>query len=118
MSCGKIKVLAQKFYTMPLAPQVQALWRSPETVALLNYRWEKTAKILEELNSKGQINVYKDILHGREYLDAVQRKDIGHYDTVVMFRIDGTQLYRDKESNCWIYIWVIIDFDPKIHYKL
>jgi len=31
--------------------------------------------------------------------------------------MDSTQLYHDKSSDCWISIWVILDFDPAIQYK-
>jgi len=34
-----------------------------------------------------------------------------------MFSIDGAQLYAHKASDCWIYIWVIMDFSPEVHYK-
>ena len=34
-----------------------------------------------------------------------------------MFSTDGPKLYRDKGSDCWIYIWVVMDLDPKIRYK-
>jgi hypothetical protein len=34
-----------------------------------------------------------------------------------MFPIDGPQLYHNKASDCWIYIWVIMDHTPGIHYK-
>ncbi|KAF8576007.1 hypothetical protein K439DRAFT_1368393, partial [Ramaria rubella] len=43
--------------------------------------------------------------------------DINEYDTVVMFGIDGTQLYQDKQSDCWIYIWIVIDFALDVRYK-
>jgi hypothetical protein len=31
--------------------------------------------------------------------------------------MDGTQLYAHKASDCWIYIWVIMDLSPDEHYK-
>ncbi|KAF8586222.1 hypothetical protein K439DRAFT_1646340 [Ramaria rubella] len=102
MSWGKIKVPAKRFSTMPIGPQLQALWRSPKTTAQLNYR---------------RIDTYEDILQGQEYLDAVRRGDINEYDTVVMFRIDSAQLYQGKQSDCWIYIWIVIDFALDVRYK-
>ena len=118
-SRGKIKIPAQHYYyTIPLAPQIQSLWRSPKTSAHLNYRRERTTEILQELeDNNGVLNSYDDVFHGREYIDAVRRGDIAKNDTVVMFAIDGAQLYRDKFSDCWIYIWVILDLDPKVRYK-
>jgi hypothetical protein len=34
-----------------------------------------------------------------------------------MFLIDSAQLYRSKASDCWIYIWVIMDHAPGVWYK-
>ena len=34
-------------------------------------------------------------------------------DSILMFSIDGMQLYHSKLSDCWISIWVIFNFDPK-----
>lgn len=34
-----------------------------------------------------------------------------------MLSIDGAQLYQSKQSDCWIYIWVILDLAPDLRYK-
>jgi hypothetical protein len=34
-----------------------------------------------------------------------------------MFLIDRAQLYKSKQSDCWIYIWVIFDHAPDNQYK-
>jgi hypothetical protein len=34
-----------------------------------------------------------------------------------MFSADGAQLYRNKKSDCWMYIWVIYDLAPGDRYK-
>ncbi|KAG2343824.1 hypothetical protein BDR05DRAFT_999731 [Suillus weaverae] len=31
--------------------------------------------------------------------------------------VQSAQLYRSKISDCWIYIWVILDHHPSHHYK-
>ena len=35
-----------------------------------------------------------------------------------MLSIDGAQLFHNKKSDCWIYIWVILDLPPDECYKL
>ena len=35
-----------------------------------------------------------------------------------MFSIDGAQLYRHKQSDCWIYIWILLDLAPDERYKI
>jgi hypothetical protein len=34
-----------------------------------------------------------------------------------MYSIDGVQLYRDKESDCFFSIWVILNLSPDLRYK-
>jgi hypothetical protein len=36
---------------------------------------------------------------------------------VLLFFIDGAQLYAHKASDYWIYIWVILDLRPGLRYK-
>lgn len=36
---------------------------------------------------------------------------------VLVLSIDGAQLYRNKASDCWIYIWIILDHAPDVRYK-
>jgi len=31
--------------------------------------------------------------------------------------MDGAQLYKNKSSDCWIYIWVLFDLGPEFRYK-
>ena len=56
--------------------------------------------------------MYDDIFCGSDYVDAVENKTIKDHDRVVMFSIDGAQLFRNKKSDCWIYIWII----PNLHW--
>ncbi|KAF8968971.1 hypothetical protein BDZ97DRAFT_1654418, partial [Flammula alnicola] len=109
----------QHFYTIPLGPQLQALWRTPPGAHAMRHRSRETNKIIEQLNESGsgQIPVYNDIYHGHDYLAAVERGDIKTDDMVLMFATDGAQLYQDKQSDCWIYIWVILDLPPQLRYK-
>lgn len=36
---------------------------------------------------------------------------------LLIFSVDGAQLYAMKESDCWIYIWIVADLNPNIRYK-
>jgi hypothetical protein len=110
----------QEFYTIPLGPQLQALFGTPESAKNMHYRREKTAEILASMDEDGNLNipVYEDYLHGRDYLDAVVRGDIKDTDVVVIGSIDGAQLYRNKHSDCWISIWIIAELTPEKRYKV
>ncbi|KAL0568733.1 hypothetical protein V5O48_013253, partial [Marasmius crinis-equi] len=48
---------------------------------------------------------------------ACDAGQINNEDMVLVLSIDGAQLYRNKASDCWIYIWVIYDYAPEHRYK-
>lgn len=109
----------KQFSTLPLAPQLQALWRTAEGADRMGYRERCTQKNLEELARTHNIreSSYKDFFDGYDYLNAVKEGRIEPGDTCLMLSIDGAQLYRNKISDCWIYIWVILDHSPDMRYK-
>ena len=74
--------------------------------------------MLQELEQNGnQIDEWHDIYHGTAYLDAVWSGNIKDNGMVLLISIDGVQLYQSKQSDCWIYIWVILDLAPDLCYK-
>ncbi|TFK20915.1 hypothetical protein FA15DRAFT_546535, partial [Coprinopsis marcescibilis] len=115
------KVAAQQFYTIPIAPFLQALHSSPDNARLLRYRQEKTQEIMTRFKNPttGEINITEidDFFCGTEYLKAVIEGDIEDNDIVLVTSIDGAQLYEMKHSDCWIYIWIIMDLPPNYRYK-
>jgi hypothetical protein len=112
------RVAKQTFYTIPIGPQLQALWRSPEGARQMKYRRTRTDEILQGLQENhGNIQVYDDILCGTDYLNAVRNGDIGPDDMVLLFSTDGARLYQNKQSDCWISIWIIVDHPPDLRYK-
>ena len=64
------------------------------------------------------LDIYDDFTCGSDYLRAVQTGQIAPGDTVVLFSIDGAQLYKNKKSTCWMYIWVILNLAPDKRYKV
>jgi hypothetical protein len=115
-SNGKIKVPQKVFTTFPLGPQLQSRWRSPGIAQDMHYRREKTRELLHKRDQ--ELYDFDDIFCGSDYLEAVEEGKIKDEDTVVMFSIDGAQLYRNKKSDCWIYIWIILDLAPDQRYKI
>ncbi|EIW51939.1 uncharacterized protein TRAVEDRAFT_136440 [Trametes versicolor FP-101664 SS1] len=112
------EVPRQEFFTILLGFQLNALRRSKEGATASRYLWEATKRTLAELGiSDGVIQVFEDLCHSEEYLEAVDDKRIGPHDSVLQLSIDGAQLYEKKQSDCWIYIWVLYTLDPKTRYK-
>jgi hypothetical protein len=118
LSNGNVKVPVQQFYTLPVGPQIQALWCNPRTADYMQFHDLHTQHILDELsNNNGVIDVYDDLYHGSEYPPACLCGDIKSKDTVLICSMDGAQLYRDKDSDCWICIWINMNLKPDIRYK-
>ena len=116
-SSGAEKIPRQEFHTIPIGPQIQALYRNPESVKRAHYLREERAKVLAEIEQHGSLGVYNDILHGSDIIEAFQDGRISEDDIILMFSIDGAQLYAKKASACWIYIWVFFNLSPDLRYK-
>lgn len=115
---GAVKIPQRQFYTIPLGPQLQSIWRDPKGAKAMCHRLTKTEKILQALNEGvGKQESWDDIYSGRDYIEAVQEGKIGKNNMVMMLSIDGAQLYQSKLSDCWIYIWVVLDLPPDMQYK-
>ncbi|GBE82064.1 hypothetical protein SCP_0404420 [Sparassis crispa] len=115
-SCGDKKP-RQQFNTFPVGPQIQARFRSPESVADMQHQKQIMADVLAELQLSGKLDIIEDIPHGSDFWDAYQHGQIAPDDVCLIFSMDGAQLYEHKASNCWIYIWILVDVSPDKHYK-
>jgi len=109
----------KQFHTIPIGPQLQVLWWTSKGAKDLGYCKEYTEKFLKELRLNGgnRVSPYSDIFDSSDILKAIAHEDITCDDMVLMFSIDGAQLYCSKASDCWIYIWVIMDHAPGVRYK-
>lgn len=107
----------RQFETYPLAPQVQARFRSPSGATDMRHRQGEMDRIMQELLAKGQLDRVTDIIEGSDFWNAHQRGEISEDDICVIFSMDGAQLYEHKASNCWIYIWILVDVAPDRRYK-
>jgi len=118
-SGGQVKIPQKVFTTFPAGPQLQARWKRAWMAKEMFYRWEKTQELQQEHGGLNEpLGIYDNILCGEAYLDAVDDGVINEYDTVLMLSIDSGQLYENKQSDCWIYIWLVIDLGPDKHYKI
>lgn len=112
--CTKILTTPRKqFSTLLIGPQLQAVFRDPTEAKEMQHRRRRTREIFEDLRRhEGVQETYNDFLDGSDYLEAVMEGKIKDKDFVLMFSIDGAQLYRNKQSDCWMSIWVVFDRSP------
>lgn len=116
------KVPRRTFQTYPLGPQLQAMWASPENARLMKHRAQETQRIIDAAEADPDaLPDYDNVYYGQAYIDAVQEEDrakgIRTDDMVLMFSIDGAQLYESKASDCWFHVWVLFDLPPDQRYK-
>jgi len=116
-SSGLEKVPCQEFHTIPIGPQLQALYRSPESASCAHYLRSESHCMHAELDHAGSLDQYSDVLHGMDLIKVFEDGCIDENDIVLMFSINGAQLYAKKASACWIYIWVLLNLSPAERYK-
>ena len=115
--CPITKKPQLEFHTILLGPVLQALWRNASSAKKFYHRRWKTWEIIRELlRNSGHLSSYDDFYCGSDYLENVRSGKIQDNDIVLMLSIDGAQLYAHKTSDCWIYIWIIMDFSPEERY--
>ncbi|TBU37401.1 hypothetical protein BD309DRAFT_1023626 [Dichomitus squalens] len=114
---GKKRVARRTFQTHPLGPQLQALYRSRHCAKRMHYRERVMEQLLGMADAQKMVEVAEDVFFAEEYIKLVASGTIREDDLVLMFSLDGAQLYESKQSDCWIYIWVLFDLSPDIRYK-
>src|SRR5712672_3470467 len=84
----------------------------------MHYRERTTAELLEYARAhSGNLREYSDTTCGRDFLESVATGKIQDHDIIVQLSLDGAQLYEDKDSNCWIFVYIIHDLPPDLCYK-
>jgi Transposase family tnp2 len=103
--------------TIPIGPQIQAQWRSTEGAHNMRHRTREMKSLMDRLAQGLPIEEYVDVYCAREFIQAAMDGAIGPDDTTLMLSVDGAQLYQHKQSDCWIYVWILLDLPPELRYK-
>ena len=99
------KNACQQLHTIPLGPQLHAIRQGAQSSLETDYCPAVTEKIMKDLDiHNGKIPLIKDFFFSQAYIDKVDEGFIKEHDMVLMFSMDGAQLYANKASDCWIYI--------------
>ena len=109
----KKKKVQRVFHTLPIGLQLQALYHSRESAQRVKYAEEKLQEIVDQCKENWTMQYFKDWCHCADFVKAFQDGHIKKGDPVLMFLINGMQLFCNKSSDCWVYIWIIFNLDPK-----
>ncbi|EJD50606.1 hypothetical protein AURDEDRAFT_58434, partial [Auricularia subglabra TFB-10046 SS5] len=108
----------QHYYTLPLAPVIQSMHRDVNASRRFQYGAQKLADLCKLARENGgKIPVYDDVLCGHDVINAFAEGSIKDTDLLLMVSYDGCQIYRDKHSDCWIYVWIFASLSPDLRYK-
>jgi len=69
-SDGKDRAPHHEFHTIPIGPQIQALYCALESAKYAHYLHEERSRVLSEIHSKGCLAEYSDALHSTDLIDA------------------------------------------------
>jgi hypothetical protein len=76
------------------------------------------AEILEYAQVHGRnLKKYCDTTGGHDFLDAAESGVMKDHDILVQLLLDGAQLYQDKDSDCWVFVYIIHNLAPDLCYK-
>ena len=112
-----ITVPCKQALTIPVRPQILAQYRSPESVWNMGHHNRFMDPLVANIHAGGSIDIYNDVYCSLTLLNPAICRDLTPNDTVLMLSINSTQLFESKQSDCWIYIWVLLDLAPDLHYK-
>jgi hypothetical protein len=112
-----VSVPCKQALMIPVGPQIQAQYWSRKSAWNMGHRVCVMETLLARLHAGGSIDSYDDVYCSSILIDTVMCGDLAPEDVVLMLSVDGAQLYQSKQLDCWIYIWVLLDLVPDLHYK-
>ncbi|KAH9915963.1 uncharacterized protein BXZ73DRAFT_54031 [Epithele typhae] len=108
------KRAVRTYYMFPLAPQLLAHYSSSESAHDMRHRQRRMPAIIDQvLRSNGNVDHISDVYEGSDFWEACLQGRIKDDDICVILSMDGAQLFAHKASNCWIYIWILLDVAPE-----
>ena len=105
------------FTTIPIGPVIQSFYGSELTAERMHYLERRLTELSDYAKTNGQLPKYDDTACSKDLLDAWEARRFTKDDIALQLSIDGAQLFQDKESNCWFFIWIIHNLPPDLRYK-
>ncbi|KAJ3001526.1 hypothetical protein NUW54_g6368 [Trametes sanguinea] len=117
LRAGK-KVARQSFTSMLPSTQIQAFFGSESVAPEMAWFFETSLRTISSTPAGAtSLKEFYDIASSSELLHRVADGSIQKHDVVLMFSIDGAQLYQNKSSDCWMSLWLLGNIRPDKRYK-
>jgi hypothetical protein len=109
----------KEFFTFPVVTQLQARYASPARARAMRYGVRALQANLDRVraNNDEPCGPYADVFSGTNFIAARDEGRIKDDDIMLFFSTDGAQVYKNKDSNCWFSIAVILNLAPDTRYK-
>jgi hypothetical protein len=113
-----VRTARKYFWQIPIAAQIQARWNSMTNGKQMKYAYQQMEQNLAIARANGNVSPkFFDIYCGTDILKHFAAGNVESHDTLLMFAVDGAQLYRDKKSDTLIGNWTIMNLPPHLRYK-
>ncbi|KAJ3001952.1 hypothetical protein NUW54_g6112 [Trametes sanguinea] len=117
LRAGK-KVARQTFTSMLPSTQIQAFFASKDVAPDMGWFFDTARRIIASTPpGSASLKEFQDVVSSSELLRRVADGSIKEHDAVLMFSIDGAQLYQNKASDCWMSLWLLCNIPPDKRYK-
>ncbi len=108
-----VEIPRKQFTTIPLGPILQVLFRSKESAKQMHYFMDQVSK----LSLQPSVTRYFDTCCGSTFIELFKSGQLKLGNIVIQLSINGAQLFCNKTSDCWMYIFVIHNLSPDLRYK-
>ncbi|OSC96709.1 hypothetical protein PYCCODRAFT_1462331 [Trametes coccinea BRFM310] len=111
-------VARQTFTSMLPSTQIQAFFASEDVASEMGWFFDTAERIIGSTPAGStSLKEFQDIASSSELLSRVADGSIKRHDAVLMFSIDGAQLYQNKQLDCWMSLWLLCNIRPDQRYK-
>ncbi len=108
----------KRFTMVPIGPVIQSFYASRDMAKHMHYLETRLDRNLNYIRChNNQLDIYDDIACGQELLDVWSSGAFCKSDIALQISIDSAQLRADCASEAWVFVWVIHNLPPNLHYK-
>jgi hypothetical protein len=113
------RVAKKQAFKIPITPQIQMRWRTAASSRNMQHGWRELKKNFELTVANNGVfpGSSHDVFTGTALLEQYEQGLVQRYDTMLMFSMDGAQVYSNKDSDTLIGTWNFMNYPPDLRYK-